>query len=92
MQKFVKKGDSSKPRDDNRDKPKVSPRDKDHKSHHQLSVVGEIKMITGGPSTGGSFRFLKKSYQRQVNSIHRIPPLKQRRTYRDILFLEKMLE
>jgi len=43
-------------------------------------------MITGGLSTGGSFKFLKKSQQRQVNSVHRIPPLKQRRTNRDILF------
>ena len=42
-------------------------------------------MITGGPSIGGSFRSLKKSQQRQVNNVHRIPPLKQRRTDRDIL-------
>ena len=50
--------------------------------------MGEIKTIIGEPSTKGSFRSLKKSYQKQVNSIHRIPPLKQRRTDRDILFLE----
>ena len=43
-------------------------------------------MITGGPSTKGSFRSLKKSQQMQVNGIHRIPPLKQRRIGRDILF------
>ena len=42
-------------------------------------------MITGGPSIGGSFKSLKKSQQRQVNNVHRIPPLKQRRTDRDIL-------
>ena len=42
-------------------------------------------MITGGPSIGGSFRSLKKSQQRQVNNVHRIPPLKQRRMDRDIL-------
>jgi len=46
-------------------------------------------MITRRPSTGGSFRSLKKSYQRQVNSIHRTPPLKQRRTNRDIFFLKE---
>ena len=48
-------------------------------------MIGEIKMITGGPSIGGSFKSLKKSQQRQVNNVHRIPPLKQRRTDRDIL-------
>ena len=42
-------------------------------------------MITGGPSIGGSFKSLKKSQQRQVNNVHRIPPLKQRRMDRDIL-------
>ena len=46
-------------------------------------------MITRGPSTGGSFRSLKKSHQRQVNSVHGIPPPKQRRTERDILFSEE---
>ncbi|XP_050278164.1 uncharacterized protein LOC126719677 [Quercus robur] len=86
LQKFVKKGDSNRPRDDSRDKLEASSRDEDHKPHHQQNEIGEIKMITRGPSTKGSFRSLKKSYQKQVNSIHRIPPLKQRRTDRDILF------
>jgi len=62
LQKFVKKGDSSRTRDNSRDKPESSPRDKDHKSHHQQSAIGEIKTITGGPSIRGSFRSLKKSY------------------------------
>ena len=52
-------------------------------------MIGEIKTITGGPSTGGSFRSLKKSCQRQVNSVHSLPPLKQRRTNQDMYFLEK---
>ena len=43
-------------------------------------------MIIDGPSTCGSFKSLKKSYQRQVNSVHRIPPLKQRWTDRDVFF------
>ena len=50
------------------------------------SAIGEIKTIIGGPSTRGSCRSLKRSHQRQVNSIHGIPPPKQRRTERDILF------
>ena len=57
--------------------------------NHLQSVIGEIKTITGGPSTRGFFRSLKKSQQRQVINIHRIPPLKQRRTNKDILFLEE---
>ena len=43
-------------------------------------------MIIDGPSTCGSFKSLKKSYQRQVNSVHRIPPLKQIWTDRDVFF------
>ena len=52
-------------------------------------MIGEIKTITGGPSTGGSFRSFKKSYQRQVNSIHKTPPLKQRQTDKDMFFSEE---
>ena len=82
----MKKGEPCRSRDDDKDKHKASPRDKDHTSQHPPRVIGKIKMITGGPSTGGSFKSLKKSYQRQVNSIHRIPPLKQRRMDKDMFF------
>ena len=44
--------------------------------HRPQSAIREIKTIIRGLSTRGSFRSLKKSQQRQVNSIHRIPPLK----------------
>ena len=43
----------------------------------------------GGPSTSGSFKSLKKSYQRQVNSVHSLPPLKQGQTGQDMYFLEE---
>ena len=47
-------------------------------------------MINGGPTTGCSFKSLKKSQQRQVNSIHMIPPTKhQRRKAADMVFLEE---
>ena len=72
----MKKGEPSTSRDDDKDKREASPRDKDHTSQHLPSVIGEIKTITGGPSIGGLFRSLKKSFQRQMNSIHRIPTLK----------------
>ena len=61
LQKYVKKGDSNKSKDNNKDKHKASPRDKDHTSHRPQNAIGKIKMITRGPSTGGSFRSLKKS-------------------------------
>ena len=89
LQKFVKKGDSSKSRGDDRDKHEAFLRDEDHMSHRSQSIIGEIKTITGGPSTRGSFRSFKKLQQRQVNSIHKIPPLKQRRIDKDILFTEE---
>ena len=76
LQKFVKKGEPSKSRDDNKGKHEALPRDKNIISQHLPSVIEEIKTITGRPSIGGSFKSLKKSYQRQVNNIHRIPPLK----------------
>ena len=64
-------------------------RDEDYSQHHPQIAFEEIKTITGGPTTRGSFRSLKKSYQRQVNSVHGLPPLKQRRTNQDMYFLEE---
>ena len=89
MQRFVKKGEPNKSRDDNKDKCEASPREEDLTSQCLPSVIEEIKTIVGEPSTGGSFKSLKKSYQRQVNSIHKIPHLKQRRMDRDMFFSEK---
>ena len=74
LQRFVKKGEPSRSKDDDKDKCETSPRDKDHTPQFPPSMIREIKMIIGRPSIGGSFRYLKKSYQRQVNSVHRIPP------------------
>ena len=53
------------------------------------SAIGEIKTITGGPSIERSFKSLTKSYQRQVNNVHGMSPLKQRRTGQDMLFSEE---
>ncbi|XP_075649878.1 uncharacterized protein LOC142620390 [Castanea sativa] len=89
LQKFVKNGDSSKSRNDNKDKHEVVPRDEDNSSNHPQSAMGEIKTITEGPSTGGSFRSLRKAQQRWVNSIHRIQPLKQKRMDGDMIFSEE---
>ena len=87
----MKKGDSNKgrSRDDNKGQHEVPQRDEDHLPLHPQSAIGEIKTIIGGPSTGGSFKSFKKSYKRQVNSVHGMPPLKQRWTNQDMLFSEE---
>nr|XP_023928196.1 uncharacterized protein LOC112039550 [Quercus suber] len=89
LQKYVKKGDSNRFMDGSKDHYKGSRRDEDHMPPRPQSAIGEIKTITGGPSIGGSFRSLKKSYQRQVNSVHSLPPLKQRRINQDMCFSEE---
>ena len=76
LNKFVKKGEPSRFRDDNKNQCESSPRDEDHTFQRPPSVIGEIKMIIGGPSTSGSSRSLKKVCQRQVNNVHRIPIFK----------------
>ena len=62
LQRFVKKGEPSRSRDDNKDKCEVLPSDEDHTSQCLPTVIEEIKMIIGGPFVGGSFRSFKKSY------------------------------
>ena len=90
MQNFVKKGKSNRPRDDRKEKSENPPIDEDKSYNLPQSAIKEIKKIAIGPSIGGSFKSLKKSQQRLVNSIHRMHPLKQkRRTNMDILFLEE---
>ena len=59
----MKKGESSKFRDDDKNQLEFSPKDENHTSQHLQTVIEEIKMIIGGPFTGGSFRSLKKACQ-----------------------------
>ena len=76
LQKYVKKGEYSKFRDGNKSRHGSSSRSDDRPSQPPQDVIGEIKTITGEPFSGGSFKSLKKAYQRQVNSVHAIPPFK----------------
>ena len=76
LQKYMKKGESSRFRDDDKNQREFSLKDEDHASQRPQTMIGEIRTITGGPSTGGSFRSLKKACQRQVNSVHTTPPFK----------------
>ncbi|XP_050256941.1 uncharacterized protein LOC126702314 [Quercus robur] len=89
LQKYVKKGESSRFKDDDKNQRGFSPKDKDHTSQQPQTVIGEIRTIMGGPFTGGSFRSLKKACQRQVNSVHTTPPFKQRRMNQDMSFGEE---
>ncbi|XP_050259759.1 uncharacterized protein LOC126704799 [Quercus robur] len=88
LQKYVKKGEYSKFKDGNKSQHESSSRNGDCPFQPPQDVIGEIKTITGGPFTGGSFKSLKKACQRQVNSIHMIPPFKQKRTNQDMSFNE----
>ena len=89
LQKYVKKGESRRFRDGNKKQRESSPKDEDNMSQPPQNVVGEIKMIAGGPFIGRSFRSLRKACQRQVNSFHMILPFKQRRTDQDMSFNEE---
>ena len=88
LQKYVKKGDSSKFSDGNKSQHESSSKSEDHPFQPPQDVIGEIKMIVRGPFTGRLFRSLKKECQRQVNSIHMISPFKQRRMDQDMSFNE----
>ena len=77
LQKYVKNGEYSKFRDSNKSQNGTSSKSGDRSSQPPQDVIGEIKTIAGGPFSGGSFKSLKKAYQRQVNSVHTIPPFKQ---------------
>ena len=70
----MKKGEYSKFRDGNKSQHESSSRSDDRPFQPPQDVIGEIKTITGGLFTGGSFKSLKKTCQRQVNSVHMIPP------------------
>ena len=62
LQKYVKRGDSNKY--SKKDQHRGSQRDEDLPPPRPQSALGEIKTITEGPTTGGSFRSLRKSHQR----------------------------
>ena len=90
MQKYVKKGEPSRFRDDNKSQHESLSRDEDHPFQPPQNVIGETTTIIRGPFTGGSSRYLKKACQRQVNSVHMVPLFKQRRMNQDISFNEEV--
>ena len=88
LQKFVKKGEYINFKRGNKNQREFSSRSDDHPHQPLQDVIGEKKTIVRGPFTGGSFRSFKKTCQRQVNSVHMIPPFKQRRTGQCMSFNE----
>ena len=88
LQKYVKKYEYNKFRSDHESQHESSSRNDSHPSQLSQNVIDEIKTITRGPFIGGSFKSLKKAYQRQVNSVHMMPPFKQKRTDQDMTFNE----
>ena len=84
----MKKGEYSNFKGGSKNQREFSSRIDDHPHLPTQDIIGEIKTIVRGPLTGGSFRSLKKACQRQVNSVHTVPPLKHRRTDQDMSFNE----
>ena len=86
LQKYMKKGDYNNFKGGNKGQREFSPRNDDHPHQPPKDIIGEIKTISRGPVTGGSFRSLKKACQRQVNRVHTVPHFKHRRMDQDISF------
>ena len=61
LQKYVKKREYSNFKGGNKNQREFYPRSDDRPRQPPQDVIGEIKMITGGPFTRGSFRPLKKA-------------------------------
>nr|XP_023921246.1 uncharacterized protein LOC112032717 [Quercus suber] len=89
LQKIVNNGESNKFRDGNKDQREGSQKDENYMHLRPQSAIGEIKTIIRGLSTGGSFKSIKKSHQKQVNNVHSLPTLKQRRTDQVMCFSEE---
>ena len=66
LQKFIKK--DHQPQSWTDDKPHDNT--KDDGRDHPKQAVGETRMIIGGPVSEGSYKSFKKTYQRQINSVH----------------------
>ena len=61
LQKFVKNEEYSNFKGGNKNQREFSSKSDDRPHQPLQDVIGEIKMITGGPFTRGSFRPLKKA-------------------------------
>ena len=87
LQKFVKKDYQARHQTEEKSTDDHKEEDRDNPKQ----TVGEIRMITRGPVVGGSYKFLRKAVQRQINNIHvKYPIAKHHRTGNDdIIFSER---
>ena len=87
LQKFVKKDYQARQRVE--EKPTDDQREEDR--DNLKPIVGEIRMIIGGPVVGGSYKSLRKAVQRQVNNVHVKHLMAKHRHTRndDIVFFEQ---
>ena len=87
LQKFIKRDNHSRAMTEDKAHDDVMDDGRDHPKQ----AVGEIQAIIGGPVIGGSYRSLKKTYCRQVNSVHmkHLPPKYRRSESDDITFFEQ---
>ena len=81
LQKYVKKGEYSNFNGGSKSQREFSSKTDDHPHQPPKNIIGEIKTIAGGPISGGSFRSLRIACQRQVNSVHMVPPNIDERTF-----------
>ena len=88
LQKYMKKNEYNKSRNNHRSQYESSSKNDDHQPQPPQNVIGEINTITRGPFTSRSFKSFKKAYQRQVNNVHTMPSFKQKRTDQDMSFNE----
>nr|XP_023901278.1 uncharacterized protein LOC112013123 [Quercus suber] len=64
LQKFIKRDHHPRARADDKSHDDV----KDDGRDHPKQAIGEIRTIIGGPMSEGSYKSLKKTYYRQINS------------------------
>ena len=64
LQKYVKKGVYSNFKGGSKNQREFSSKTDDRPHQPPQDIIREIKTIAGGPITGGSFRSLKKAFQR----------------------------
>jgi len=90
LQKFVKKDYQA----HQRMKEKSTDNHKEEDRDNPKLIVGEIRMITGGPIVGGLYKSLRKEIQRQVNSVHIKHPIAKHHLTRNdnIVFSERDLK
>nr|XP_023898689.1 uncharacterized protein LOC112010573 [Quercus suber] len=92
LQKYVKKGEYSKFRDDNKSQHESLSRSDDRSFQPPQDVIGEIKTIVEGPFTRGSFKSLKKrGIEANLEKVQAIINMASPRTVKEVQKLTKRI-